>query len=251
MTITATQLSEDLEAIGVRRGDLLLVHSSFRSVGTSDPELLIGALCDAIGEAGTLLMPALTWAQRPREIHDARSTPGCVGFLPEYFRQRAGTRRSLHPTHSVCAIGARAADLLGDHFRDETPCGPRSPFNKLLHQGGKILMLGCGLGPNTTMHAIEEHALPPYVFGDPLVYTITDLEGRTFQKEYITHGFNGIEQRYDRVADLLAPPHLRRGPVGAADSYLIDAPALFEMAMAAMRQDPFTFVDQEADNTDV
>jgi aminoglycoside 3-N-acetyltransferase len=251
MTIMVSQLSADLEALGVRRGDLLLVHSAFRSVGTRDPELLIAALCDALGEAGTLLMPALTWNQQPHEIHDARSTPGCVGFLPEYFRMRDGTRRSLHPTHSVCAIGARADDLLGEHFRDETPCGPHSPFNKLLHQGGKILMLGCGLGPNTTMHAIEEHVLPPYVFGDPLVYTITDLEGRTFQKQYITHGFDGIIQRYDRVADLLGPPHLRRGPVGAAASYLIDAPALFEMAMAALSQNPFAFVDQEAEKPDV
>jgi aminoglycoside 3-N-acetyltransferase len=244
--ITGPQLRADLEALGVAPGDTLLVHSAFRSVGARDPELLIGALEGALGARGTLLMPALTWTQQPHDTHDARSTPGCVGFLPEYFRMRPGTLRSLHPTHSVCAIGARAEELLGDHIRDETPCGPHSPFGKLL-RGGKILMLGCGLGPNTSMHAVEEHTAPPYLFGDPLVYTITDLQGRTFQKEYITHGFDGITQRYDRIGDLLSPPDLRRGRVGAADAFLIDAPAMLARALEVMRRDPFAFVDRDPD----
>ncbi|MCB0116024.1 MAG: AAC(3) family N-acetyltransferase, partial [Caldilineaceae bacterium] len=163
---------------------------------------------------------------------------------PEYFRRRAGTLRSLHPTHSVCGVGAQASSWLGDHREDNTPCGPHSPFHKLLHHGGKILMLGCGLKPNTTMHALEEHAPPPYLFGDPQIYTLTDADGHTFEKAYIPHNFQGVTQRYDRIADLLPESALSQGMVGHASCFLIHTEALLDAPLARLQEEPFFFVDQ-------
>lgn len=239
------RLINDLHALGLRPGATVMVHAAFRSLGVRDPELVILALLDVIGDRGTLLMPALSWLQEPPDVHDTRTTPSCVGFLAEYFRTRPGTRRSLHPTHSVCGVGARAEELLQAHSADTTPCGPHSPFSAVL-RGGAILFLGCGLQPNTAMHAVEEHALPPYLFDAPRSYTITDAHGRTFQRLYIPHGFAGVAQRYDRVADLLAPPALRSGRIGAAVAYLMDGPALFAAALAVLRRDPYGFVAPES-----
>jgi aminoglycoside 3-N-acetyltransferase len=243
--IDCAALTQDLRALGLRRGDTVMMHSSFRALGIGDPELILQALFGALGDAGTLLMPALSYRQPPPTVHNTLTTPACVGFLPEYFRTRPGTRRSLHPTHSVCGVGARAHELLADHFGDVTPCGEHSPFHKLLHCGGKILMLGCGLRPNTTMHAIEEYARPPYLFGAPLTYTIIDAAGRLLTKEYIPHNFRGFAQRYDRVAAILCPAQLRAGTVGQARAYLIDAAALLPAALACLRREPYYFVDQE------
>jgi aminoglycoside 3-N-acetyltransferase len=220
-----------------------MVHSSFKSLGITDAETIIQALLDVIGERGTLLLPALSYLQQPPLVHDTRTTPTCVGYLTEYFRTRPGVSRSLHPTHSVCAIGASVHELLDDHGDDITPCGEHSPFHKLLHRGGKILMLGCGLRPNTTMHAIEEYTKPPYLFGDPLIYTITDSSGRTYQKQYIHHGFKHYIQRYDRAEAILDAAQLRRGTVGAATSFLIDSHALYTQALIQLQRDPFYFVD--------
>src|SRR5581483_84933 len=146
--IDRATLVRDLQALGLRSGDVVMVHASFRALGLSDPEAIIQALLAALGDRGTLLMPALSYLQQPPTFHNTLTTPACVGFLPEYFRTRPGTRRSLHPTHSVCGVGARAGELLAYHYDDITPCGENSPFHKLLHCGGKILMLGCGLRPN-------------------------------------------------------------------------------------------------------
>jgi aminoglycoside 3-N-acetyltransferase len=245
MFIDAASLADDLRAIGLRQGDSVLVHSSYRSLGADHPETIIQALTRAIGDAGTLLLPALSYRQTPPTVHSTLATPSCVGFLAEYFRTRPGTQRSIHPTHSACAIGARVDELLGDHGQDTTPCGPRSPFHKLLHCGGKILMLGCGLRPNTTMHAIEEYARPPYLFGEPLAYTITDAAGNTFTKVYTPHNFAGFVQRYDRAAALLDDRQLAVGRVGKAPAHLIDAHALYQRALAQLRCDPFFFVDRE------
>lgn len=236
-------LCQQLLHLGLNAGDAVMVHSSFRSLGLKDPELIIQALCQVIGSAGTLLMPALSYLQVPPLVHNTRQTPTCVGFLSEYFRQRPGTRRSVHPTHSVCAIGMKVDFFLADHIQDQTPCGRNSPFNKLFHHHGKILMLGCGLKPNTTMHAIEEYIRPPYLFGETVQYTITDDRGITFVKDYIPHNFQGVSQRYDRVEGLLGAPELVTGLVGSAQAHLIDSQALYTGCIERLHQEPCYFVD--------
>jgi aminoglycoside 3-N-acetyltransferase len=237
-------LKRHLDDMGLERGSVLMVHSSFKAIGIKDPEMVIRALELTLGEEGTLMMPALSYDQDPSNIYSSQATPSCVGFLAEYFRCRKGTKRSIHPTHSVCAVGKDVDFFLNDHSKDNTPCGPNSPFNKILLNGGTILMLGCGLRPNTTMHAIEEHVVPSYLFGPSQVYTITGVDGITYQKAYIAHDFKGFVQRYDRVLDILFYPHMRIGRVGNAASYLISCKKLFEVAVKEMEADSFFFVDK-------
>ncbi|MBE7532377.1 MAG: AAC(3) family N-acetyltransferase [Chloroflexi bacterium] len=127
----------------------MMVHASFKALGIKEPGLVLMALGEVLRDAGALLMPALSYRQQSSDVPDTNWTPTCVGFLSEYFRWRPETVRSLHPTHSVCGVGAQLSAWLGDHLEDCTPCGPHSPFYKILHAPGKILMLGCGLAPNT------------------------------------------------------------------------------------------------------
>lgn len=239
-----SEISAQLRALGLVSGDWVMVHSSFKSLGLRNPEVIIQALLTVLGDEGVLLMPGLSYLQKPPTIHNTVTTPTCVGFLSEYFRTRPGTVRSLNPTHSVCGVGQPVHDLFSRHILDSTPCGPNSPFNLNFQHGGKILMLGCGLRPNTTMHAIEEYIVPPYLFSGSMMYIITDAEGRTFQKEYMRHYFRDCEQRYDRVGQLLSSGELRTGRVGQAQAFLIDAAALFKKALQALQSDPFYFVDR-------
>ncbi|HEY8376409.1 MAG TPA: AAC(3) family N-acetyltransferase, partial [Nannocystis sp.] len=60
MTVwTTTELARQLGALGVRKGGVLLVHTSFRAVRPVEggPRGLIEALMMALGPAGTLVMP--------------------------------------------------------------------------------------------------------------------------------------------------------------------------------------------------
>jgi len=105
-------------------------------------------------------------------------------------------------------------------------------------------MLGCGLLPNTSMHAIEEMVVPPYLFNETLLtYRLVDSEGRVTEKEYRTHNFEGWRQRYDRVGSILSEPSLREGKVLQAHCHLIDAAALWQAALPALKQNPLYFVD--------
>ena len=116
--MSISYLVQDLLALGVRPGGALLVHASLRALGPLPPggaEDVIRGLLEALGPDGTLLMPALSYASvSPRSpVFDVLVTPSCVGALPEFFRTRPGTLRSVHPTHSVCALGRLAAELQG------------------------------------------------------------------------------------------------------------------------------------------
>lgn len=244
---TRVQLAGEFAALGIRRGGALLVHSSLRSLGPVDGggETVILALLDSLGPSGTLLMPALSYASvGPGNPHFSQAqTPSCIGALPEMFRTRSGTRRSLHPTHSVCAVGAEVGLYLDGHEADTTPCGPLSPFRRLRDHGGQILMLGCGLRPNTSMHGVEELVVPPYLFGGVTRYELRRDNGEICHAEVRNHGFVGWEQRYDRVMDILEPAALKSGKVGEAHCWLMEAGGLWESAFRQLQRDPLFFVD--------
>ena len=247
-TRTIKEIVADLRLLGVRPGGVSMVHSSLKSLGwlPKGAETVIQSLQEALTEAGTLLMPALSYetVRSDHPVFDLRNTPSCIGAIPEYFRVRPGTLRSLHPTHSVCGIGPLAEELLSAHIQDTTPCGPHSPFQRLPDFDGQILMLGCGLRPNTSMHAIEELVTPSYLFDSPILYTLIDGDGHTIQKKYTRHSFQGWVQRYDRIAELLIEPQLRVGKVKGAPTYLIEANALREAALSALHKAPLYFVDR-------
>ena len=239
----------DLHHLGIAKGDVIMVHSSFKSLGNYDlnPEMIVTALLASVGTKGTVLMPALTFAQEPHEIHSTCDTPSNVGALPEYFRQRNGTIRSVHPTHSVCGFGPTAKEFLDRHQDDSTPCGPFSPFRKILDINAKIVMLGCSLMPNTTLHAIEELIEPPYYFGDFCDYQITTSAGKQYTKRYRTHGFQGFNQRYDRIKLLSSTKLYSTGRVLDAETFVINTQTLKKVVLSKLKDDPLFFVEKKVD----
>lgn len=77
---------------------------------------------------GLLVLPTHTWAyinkNNPRFYVD--KSPSCVGILTELFRKRPGVVRSLHPTHSVAALGKDAKEFVAGDEKCDTPCGRNS-----------------------------------------------------------------------------------------------------------------------------
>jgi len=245
------KIISDLQRLGISDGDILMVHSSFRSLGKYElnSEIIISAFLDTIGKNGTLLMPALSYAQEPNDIHSTSDTPSNVGALQEYFRLRNGTNRSVHPTHSVCGVGPAVKELFSGHQNDSTPCGQFSPFNKILNIDAKIVMLGCSLMANTTMHAIEELIVPPYLFGDFREYEITTDAGEKYTKKYRTHGFKGYNQMYDRIKSSYFPKKLySSGYVLDAKTYVINTKILKSTVLSKLKEDILFFVEPKSDS---
>ena len=105
------------------------------------------------------------------------------------------------------------------------------------------MFLGCGLRPNTSMHAVEELVIPPYLFAGVTEYGLVASDGTRCAMAMRNHGFDGWVQRYDRIAQVLPPAAMRFGTVLDAECHLLECEAMRDAALAALRRDPLYFVE--------
>lgn len=241
---------EDLLSLGVKENDTIMVHSSLSSMGNVENGAItvILALCDVVGENGTILFPSFTYIEANKtNSFSYLDSKCCVGLIPETFRKLPNVIRSFHPTHSVCAIGKNAYEITKDHILDETPLGSNSPFQKLPNYNGKILLIGCGLYCNSFIHALEEIANVTYVLGDYKTYKMIDKNNNISYKDYKVHNFNRanghIVQRYDRTLEVLDKNDYKIGTIHGANSYLIDSTILKEKGVKKLLENEKYFID--------
>ncbi|MBT8337432.1 MAG: AAC(3) family N-acetyltransferase, partial [Gemmatimonadetes bacterium] len=141
MSRSRSEVVDQLRALGVESGAVLLVHTSFRAVQPVEggPEGLISALLEAVGTGGTVVMPS--W---PGE--DGVFAPGAtaaaadLGVVADTFWRRSGAERSRHP-HAFAAHGPAAPEILRDPL-PLPPHVPESPVGRVHELDGWVLLLG-------------------------------------------------------------------------------------------------------------
>lgn len=230
--------------LGLSEGADVLVHSSLSSFGLVEggADAVIDALLQAVGAQGTVLVPTLTGsetlsAQNPPTF-DPRQTPSWTGLVPETFRRRPEAVRSLHPTHSVAAIGARARELTAGHEYAITPCGPDSPYGRLAVRGGYILLLGVTHSVNTTFHHVEEVVGVPYHMQPGLAAARIVQEGREEIVHLMLHRY-GARRNFERMEPVFCERGIQRnGVIGQSQARLIDAGRMVCLTRQALLQDP-------------
>jgi aminoglycoside 3-N-acetyltransferase len=176
-------VAELLDRAAVPGDGVLFVHSAFRRLGVAGfrAEAFIEALIDYM-HAGTLVMPTMTWrvVTPASPWFDERHTVSHVGVLPELFRLHYATHRSLHPTHSVAALGRVAGELTATHHLGDTPCALSSPYGIARQTDAHIVLLGIGLERCTAIHHAEEIVAPDtYLFPPEAAesYWLRDRDG--------------------------------------------------------------------------
>ena len=249
-------LTAQLRDLGLRDGDLVMVHAALRTVGPvfGGPDALIDALLAAVGHAGTVAA-YLDW-DAPWE--DAVDSDGRTlgdwrdevvpfdpartraardnGAFAEFLRTTPGARRSGNPGASVAAIGARADWLTADHCLDYG-YGPGTPLARLVEAGGKVLMLGAPLDTMTLLHHAEHLADIP---GKRVIRKEVPLavEGRTdwrWIEEYDTSEPVSGRLPETFIEEIVRAYEAggggRRGAVGDADCLLVEAADILPFAV--------------------
>jgi aminoglycoside 3-N-acetyltransferase len=176
---TRDGLAADLVRLGLVSGDIVMVHASVRAVGPviGGPDQIHGAITDAIGPSGTMMMyvgcqagfddigrgvltadqEAQVRAAQPAFDPQSARAARDFGVLAEFFRSAPGTICSDHVCARMAARGARADWLLADQPWNYG-FGIGSPLHKLCEAGGKVLLLGSDPEEVTLMHHAEHVA---------------------------------------------------------------------------------------------
>jgi len=246
MEIILDDIVAGLRAIGLPEGATVLAHSSLSSFGHVEhgASTVVEALVRSVGPKGTVMVPTLTGSETlgPENppFFDVRNTPCWTGVVPEAFRQRADAARSLHPTHSVAAIGPRTKELLRDHELSPTPCGADTPYGRLAaSEDGYVVFLGVSLSCNTTFHHAEEVAGVPYHMQErPVTATIVDYNGQHRSVTLYLHKY-GSPRNFTRPEPyFLAKGIERMGRIGSCTVRVLKARPMVEYVLERLRADP-------------
>jgi aminoglycoside 3-N-acetyltransferase len=249
----------DLHELGVRPGDMLMVHVSLRAVGpvAGGPPAVLAALDQAVGPDGTLLMilgakdvpewtspPSAEEAAVPEvaaRAFDAGRTPAHpeMGWFAEVFRAAPGTDVTSHPLGRFGARGRRAEWLLHDApWHDYY--GPGSPLDRFTQAGGRVVRLGADLNTVTLLHWAEYLAPLPDKRRLRRWAAVTSPEGVAIRHVDALDDATGIvdwdgEDYFTLLmSDYLATGRAQRGRVGNATSEVLEGGELVGFAVEWM-----------------
>ncbi|MCS7461554.1 AAC(3) family N-acetyltransferase [Paenibacillus doosanensis] len=247
---TKLSLIRQLEQLGLNPKGTVLMHSSMKSIGEVDgaADTVLDALSEYMKE-GLLVLPTHTWsyirADNPKFY--VESSPSCVGILPELFRRREGVIRSLHPTHSVAALGTDAAEFTAGDERFDTPCHRGSAWGKLLDRRAQILLVGVDLRRNTFIHGIEEWLDIPGRLTDGHEELFTVLpDGTQIRVPSRRHCGLSWSMHFWKVEKVLERGGaIAQGKFGDAKAWVCDTVRMYEILSVMLSADPDLFSDNE------
>jgi aminoglycoside 3-N-acetyltransferase len=236
--ISKDSVVEQLRALGVEEGSVLLVHTSFSLTGPVEggPDGLIDALVEAIGPEGTLVMPS--WTDDDDEVFDPASyeVDEHLGVVADEFWQRPGVVRGTHP-FAVAALGPLAAEIAGAPFV-LPPHAPDSGVARVHDNDGWVLLLGVDHDADTSVHLAELIADVPY----RVPHHITVLEEG--EPKRIDYGENDhCCQNFIFVGDWLRARGLQReGIVGYGRAQLVRSRDVVSTVVQELEADPCRFL---------
>jgi aminoglycoside 3-N-acetyltransferase len=248
---TKQNLIDHLCQLAINPSGVLLVHSSMKAIGPVEggADTVLDALSEFMAN-GLLLLPAHSWddASLKNGLFDPDSEPSCVGILSELFRQRPGVVRSLHPTHSICALGDGAVDFVEGEEKVTSPCSRNGAWGKLYDRHAQILFLGCPLTRNTYIHGVEEWSnIPNRV--DPNPEPIKIKKGEQIIDTVLhrhNSPFKAIHENYDKLEKPMVKLGIGHwGKIGEANAFLANAKEMADITTRFLErnQDLFLYND--------
>jgi aminoglycoside N3'-acetyltransferase len=236
---TVESLVKDLHGLCLVSGDLVFVHSSFKSLGfvAGGAQTVVDALTQVVGPDGLILMPSfnLVAGQDNRAaLWNPDTTPSTVGWLTEFFRQMPGTYRSDHYSHSVAARGKDAAVFVAGHRGTDglkspwdllpwgKTYGTSSPMMRAYNRQGKVLMIGVDYDSSTYIHLVE------------VMYWNTRL-AQDEKASYLWLNRQKLGDFWDHMGQPI------RGKVGDADCRCFSICAYVDTLLAEVKRDPDSY----------
>lgn len=246
---------EGLKALGLKRGDIVFMHSNLRALGkireiVTAPDggmkWLIEAFREVLGPEGILAVPTFTETFKPGQpgpagrVWHPDKTPSRVGQITNYLLSLPDRRRSDHPTHSVAAIGEKAGEFCEGHsWRDGASTFDRNgPWGYLVDNDGWILWLGTDMRTQTCCHTVEDWMRLPYM-ATCIALVEVDGEVREVEVTQSPAGHRDFYRKDSKVARAWeATGLMKKGKLCKADVCLMKARDFVDWLWKALLEDP-------------
>ncbi|WP_395648234.1 DUF4910 domain-containing protein [Terricaulis sp.] len=193
LAFSRKDLALALDNIGVGEGDLVFFQICADAAPGEDLDQacanIYGALRDAVGPEGTIVVPTYTFSFCRRQIFDPATTPteggpyNSFAAFPEFVRGLPNARRSEDPIFSVAAVGPGADALLKDLPHE---ClGRDSIFDRVRQADGKLVLLGIGLYEAVFRHYVESVLRVPWRYDKQFSGDIRERGGGTRRETWL------------------------------------------------------------------
>ena len=251
LQVKRSDVVRGLVELGIRRGSLVMVHSSLSAIGRVDggPDAVVDAFLDVIGPDGTLVVPTFTYpadcpaARDPDWIFDPAETPSGMGAISDAVRRRPQARRSIHLWHSVAAIGPLADRITS--AGGPSAWDSQSPMAWTFRNGGWLLLLGVSYQSLTAIHIWEVAFEVDYRHDYDVERRMRGSDGRVIPLVSRVHdrveGHLGSD--FNRFGRRLEDAGLVQiGHVGNAVARFFSSRDAYEMAQVMYREDKCVFL---------
>jgi aminoglycoside 3-N-acetyltransferase len=179
------QIIEVLKSFGVKKGSLIIVHSSYDSLESTglSPDEIIDALLELIGKEGTLAMPVIRLYKqcykKGKEYitfntdniickYNVQKTMVVTGLLPYSLMRRKDSETSRHPLNPLTAVGPLAKSMMEHELEGDKPSphGPDSSWKYCLDHNALVIGLGIDLSHYCTIGHVVEETTPNWPIKD-------------------------------------------------------------------------------------
>lgn len=244
-------IDSDINKIGIKPDDALLIHSSMRAIGevAGGADTVIDAFIDCLSK-GLLIFPTLSHksVSTSNPVFDPQKTRSDVGILTNIFMKRPNVLRSIHPTHSVAAIGNIAKEFIKGEENSTTPCPKSGCWGKLYDYDAKIMFLGCSLTRNTFLHSVEEWLDIP----NRLTKDYDMLKAKMPNGEIVDHPMKRHDgnvrswENYDKIeSEMINKGIAIEAKIGNARTVVCDARKMADFVVEILKKNPNYFADRD------
>jgi aminoglycoside 3-N-acetyltransferase len=201
-----TDLAPQFRDLGLESGDDILIHSSLSGM-KCEPEDLLDAIMEIIGDDGTLIVPTFNfdWTNNaPDGIWNINDSPSEMGYFTELIREKEESIRTVHPFYSFACLGAQAEEYGRVHSRDTFS---RDYLFGTLHDvNAKMMIIGLEYNHSWTFsHYIEQQQSVDYRYKKPFSGKMV-INGKEYYDEYLHYVRDlsrGIETHVNPMGDRL------------------------------------------------
>lgn len=226
--------------IGIKQGNNVIVHGSFRKLKKQFPNLLMEDffidLMEHITKSGSIILPTFTYCYKRKdnnfERYDIKNSESKVGALSEFFRKLDSVVRTSSPTHSFALWGKIKKEIPSSNS-PESPLGAGSVLEWLSNNDNSyVLLLGTDFTSLSFCHYLEIISQVPWADISPWDYLGVEPYGVSINNEQKLKELPGCSKPFINFQNYLLKKNLIKNLNNTTlETYYISIELLLEQGL--------------------